>query len=363
MEKTVKVLHVINGADLGGISTFILNYYMEMDRQKFHFDFCMYDNDVGVNGKKLQELGSRFYTVPSKKHLIKYSRILRNILKNGNYDVIHVHTNTSSYITLWIAKKMGIRVRVAHAHSAVVDQGLVYRIKAAVGRILIPKVATELCPCSMEAGKVVFGSAKVTIVPNAIKTKEFKYNSALRTVVRNELNLNDNQIVLGMVGRLSDEKNVDFAIDIVKRMLQEDNKYKLIIVGDGVLRDKLEEKVKRLGILGSVRFLGQMSDVKRLYQAFDIFLLPSKFEGFPISALEAISAGLPIVLSDRITKDIDFCNQVHYASIENNAIENWITTIKDIGNHYVRSDGTEVKKNGYDIKDAVHILENIYSGQ
>ncbi len=347
-----KVLHVINGADLGGISSFILNYYSHMDHDIFHFDFVMYDKEVGHNGRLLKEMGSQFFSVPGKKHLFRYIRVLKEILKEGNYDAIHVHTNTSSYIPLWIAKKMGIKKRVAHAHSAVVNPNFSYKVKSAIGHKLIPMTATNMCACSKIAGNTVFGTSNYTIIPNGIDVKKFQYNESLRKVKRDELGLDDSAYLIGMIGRLSDEKNTEYALKIMGKM---PDGVQLIIAGDGPLRRKLEAEKEE-----NVTFLGQRIDANELYQAFDLFLLPSKFEGFPISALEAISAGLPIIVSDNITDEISFGERVTYLPIDDNSIDKWVNTAQKYLKECRRTDGHEVVSNKYDIESCVSLLVGIY---
>ena len=364
MEKEViNVLHIINGADLGGISTFILNYYRNMDHNRYHFDFCMYDSELGYNGKELEKLGCRFYTVPSKKKIFKYIKKIEEVLCNCEYDVIHVHTNTSSYVPLWIAKKHGVKIRVAHAHSAVVKQSISYKIKAFLGKVLIPKVATKLCPCSSDAGNVIFGkNNKMDIIPNAIDYEKFKYNENVRQDIRNELGIKAGEYVVGMVGRLSTEKNTKYAIDIFSELRDKDNKYKLVIAGDGVLREKLKGQVEKSGLASGVIFLGQRSDAWKLYQGFDLFLLPSKYEGFPISAVEALAAGLPVLLSANITRDINFGKNMRYLPIGKNNCSQWSAAIQEFSVNTNRIAGVEVVDNGFDLKTAVHQLEAVYEG-
>ena len=362
-EENLNILHIINGADLGGISTFILNYYRNMEQNRYHFDFCMYDTKLGHNGKELKKMGCSFYTLPSKKKILKYYNTLKEVIKRGNYDVIHVHTNTSSYIPLWIAKRCGVKIRVAHAHSAVVECSTIYKIKAFLGKMLIPRVATKLCPCSTDAGHVVFGkNAKVNIIPNAIDVEKYKLTPSIRYDVRKEIGIQDDEFVIGMIGRLSEEKNTQYAINVFNRFFKEKDNYKLMIVGDGVLREKLEKQVYDCGLSEKILFLGQRSDAWRLYQSFDLFLLPSKYEGFPISAVEALSAGLPVILSENITKDVSFGKNICYLSIEESKMQQWEKVIIYYEKNPVRSNGEEVIENGFDIKSAVYLLEEIYEG-
>lgn len=363
MDNKIKVLHIINGADLGGISTFILNYYSHMNRDLFLFDFVMYKEKIGVNGMKLMDYGCHFFSIPAKsKHLIKYYRNLSEILKKGNYDVIHVHTNTSSYIPLLIAKKAKIKIRIAHAHSAVINQNCIYKIKTMLAYKLIPYSATHMCACSNEAGRLVFGTNNFQLVPNAIDTDKFSFNETQRFHMRNKMDINQDCLVLGMVGRLSKEKNTQFAIKCFSSYLKVNNKAILLIAGDGILKNKLYKLAVDLKIEKHIVFLGQRKDVENLYQAMDIFLLPSEFEGFPIAALEALSTGLPVLLSDNITKDINISRNMRYLPINecDCNINKWVNAIEEFSKSKNRYKENSVQESGFSISECVGVLERVY---
>lgn len=360
----VKIIHIINGAAMGGISTFILNYYKQMNCNEFHFDFVMYDKEVGYNGKILKDMGCKFYTVPGKKHLVRYTKALRNVLRNGKYDVIHVHTNTSSYIPLYIAIKCGIKIRVAHAHSAVVKPNITYKLKQTLAHLLIPRYATTMCACSKMAGITVFGkkaASQIQVIPNGIDIEAFKYNEQLRKKIRNELGLKAEDKAIAFVGRLTYEKNASFAIQVMKLLRERDENVKLFIIGMGPEITKLKEAAESMK--ESVFFLGQRSNVNELLQGMDLLHMPSIFEGFGIAALEAMASGLPVIVSDTIPEDLKISDRIEYLPITEEGIPMWAYCTQRFLSQNIRTDSSDIKRAGYDIQDCVGLLAKVYRGE
>ena len=216
------------------------------------------------------------------------------------YRVVHCHLNYMSGVVLAAAKKAGVPVRIAHAHTASMAPGW----KQAVRRLckyLIPATATHRFACSTEAGKAIFGRQDFSILANAIDAAAFAPDDVLRGEVRAELGLGDVFTVMH-VGRMVYAKNHAFLLDAFAELLRAEPGAKLVLVGDGELRAEIEAKAARLPE-NSVVLLGTRTDIPRLLQAADIFAFPSRFEGFGITLLEAQAAGLPCVKADTITDD------------------------------------------------------------
>ncbi len=365
MYEKIKVLHVMNGADLGGISSVVLNYYQHIERNKLRFDLAIYNTDIGHNGKKIEELGSDIFYLPLKsKSIFRYVIKMKKILTKGDYDVIHVHQNYTSYVPLIIATFFSIKCRIAHAHTTEQPIKFKGKIKRLLSNVMTPIVSTRMLACTNDAGRAVFGqnilnNKKYQVLNNAIDIRKFKFNQNTRNRVRENLGLED-KMILGNVGNLGIEKNHQFLLKIMTELIKSKMDWHLLIIGTGELLDDLKQKAKILGIEDSIYFLGQRSDVSDLLQAMDLFVMPSSFEGFAIAALEANTSGLPVYLSDKIPNDLACFSTTRYLSLSRGP-EYWANEIVNNQRSNDRSIGySEAKKYGYDIKDKAKELLSIY---
>ena len=354
----------MNGAVSGGIPMAVLNMYQTVNLNEIHFDCAVYNMALGSIGVQLQEMGCKFYPLPLKsRYPIQYKNDLMRILSLEKYDVVHAHQNFTSYYPLWIAMKCGITHRIAHAHSNYSMKGISGHFKTTLAHSLLSRYATQLVACSEQAARSIFGEKslktnKLKIIKNCISTANFKYNDFVRCKLRKEMKL-DKKIIIGCVGNLGKEKNLGFAIDIL-RFLPE--KFILMIIGNGEEWDSLHQKTKGLNLADRVIFTGRKSNVNDFLQVFDLFLMPSLYEGFGIAALEAAASGLPILLSTNIPNDFKFYSQYFTDTLETGP-KNWATKIENIlnYNHYNRENGyNEVYKAGFDLSSNVDIINHIY---
>lgn len=360
----IRVLHVMACADAGGISAVVLNYYRFIDRTKIHFDIALTVPQAGQNVRALQELGAEVYFLPLKSHGLKaFRQALEKLLLEGKYDALHVHESETCYVGLMVAKKLGIPCRVAHSHTASPWEGIKGELRRLSGCLLNYHYATHVIGCGQLAGERVFGKRnmrrpKALVLPNAVDTRRFAYNEALRRQVRQELEVED-RFVLGMVGRLCVEKNYPFALELVSRLRQKLPRCALVIAGNGEEEENIREQIRRLELGEHVRLLGRRSDVERLYQAFDVFLLPSFTEGFPVAAVEAMASGLPALLSDQVTHELDFGSAVEYLPLDDSALwlENILAWQADTGRTRRQQEPAE---HGLEIRNTAKRLEEIY---
>jgi glycosyltransferase involved in cell wall biosynthesis len=364
MRKKIRILHVMNGAVLGGISTVVLNYYRNIDRDRFKFDIAMYNKKLGPNGEELKRLGCEMFYLPLKsRHLIKYIKKLNGIIKNGRYDVIHVHSNKTSFVALISAKVLGIPVRIAHAHTAYKNNSKT-TILDVISHFITSQVANKLLACSNEAAISIFGESnaairKTIILNNAIDVEKFRFDPNVRKEVRKKLGIGS-ELVIGTVGNLGPEKNQKYLLEVFKALVSLNQNVKLIIVGKGKLMNDLKTYSNELGVADKVFFLGQRTDVNLILMAMDIFVMTSIYEGFGIAALEAAASGLPIYLSKNIPKDFQFVKRHKYISLDVNPIV-WAKELNECELKYNRLDGAEeVINNGFSINENIHQLEKIY---
>lgn len=359
-----QVLHIMACADAGGISSVVLNYYRFLDRTRIHFDIALTVPQAGQNAHALEDLGAGIYYLPLKSQGMKAFRDgLRALLQKKQYDAIHVHESETCYVALMVAKQMGVPIRIAHAHTCSPWEGVKGEIRRLSGCLLNYPVATHVIGCGQKAGERVFGKwnmkrPKALVLPNAIDTQKFAFDPAVRQELRQQWNA-ENKLVLGMVGRLCPEKNYPFALELADRLRRENPESILVIAGNGESLEDIQTQIRALDLEDHVLLLGRRADVERLYQAFDIFLLPSFTEGYPVAAVEALSAGLPTLLSDAVTEELKFATGAEYLPLDQP--EAWLRAIgrwqSDTG-RTVRQ--TEPEANGLDIRSCARRLEKIY---
>ena len=356
----------------GGVEAVILNYFRNINKSKFVFDFVI-DSDSTDNNfiNEIQELGGTIIKCPPYQKLHKYNKFLYKLFKEKNYDIVHSNINTLSVFPLRMAEKAGIKIRIAHSHSTSNPKEWKKNLLKNILRPFSKKYANVYFACSELAGRWLFGNktfdeGKVTIINNAIDVEKFVYNEDIRKKVRNDLKekckleIDDDTLVVGHIGRFVKQKNHDFLIDIFNEVHKRKENSVLVLVGQGPLQKEIEEKVKILGLQDCVLFLGQRNDANELYQAMDVFVLPSLYEGLPVVGVEAQASGLLCELSNAMTKETKILDTTNFIDLSLSA-EEWAEKILDGQNKFVRKNMTEeLKDSGYDIKKEAKKLEDKY---
>lgn len=353
--------------DIGGVSSVVLNYYRFLDRKIISFDVATTTDVEGINGKHFKILGSNIYKITLKSISRKqFEKDIEALIYRNKYDVVHVHEGYTSWVALRVAKRCGVKVRIAHAHIAVnKGESVKEKLKRVIGIFLNPYYSTSMIACGKIAGDYVFGrinmlKRKSVILPNSVDVEHYKYNEQIRHEVITSLHF-ENKFVIGIVGRVAPQKNVLYGVDIFKSIKEKINNSLLVIVGDGDEMEKLKRKISNENLGNDVLCLGKQDDVNRLLHAFDLLIMPSLYEGFPVVAVEAMASGLPVLLSDRITKELSFGSAVRYLPLNNK--NDWAEAASEFINDSKRSERTEeVINNGLDIRSTVNILMNLYTG-
>ena len=365
MAEPIRIAQIIGKWVGGGVEAVVMNYYRNIDRSKIQFDFICDDDSTNIPCEEIESLGGRVILIPPYQKLISYQKKLRKILKENNYKIVHSHINTLSVFPLYAAKKVGIPIRIAHSHSTTNKREWKKNLLKQLLRPFSRKYATHYFCCSELAGRWLFGNKEydkgnVYLLNNAIDIEKFKYNEKIRKEVRTELGIKDDTLVIGHIGRFVEQKNHSFLIDIFKEVHDKNKNSILLLAGQGPLMEKIKNKVKNLNIEDSVIFLGQRSDANRLYQAFDIFLLPSLYEGLPVVGVEAQASGLLCILSSAMTKETKVLSSTKFISLDNNSKE-WANILLDSYKNYIRKDTTnEISSNGFNIKEEVMKLVSKY---
>lgn len=369
----VRVLHVVGRMDRGGIETMIMNVYRHIDRERIQFDFLAhYGKPDADYNEEIRALGGRIYEMPRIKSTTKtyynkffeYRRALKDFFtEHQEYNIIHGHMTNTASIYMPIAKKYGnVGCCIAHSHSEHSAGGLTGMLSDILSKG-ITRYATDWFACSYTAAKWFYSKkdvdeGKVKIVTNGIDTQKFAYSPEVRERKRAELGLQDN-FVIGNVARFFPPKNQNFLVSAMPCILEHMPEAVICFVGDGRDMPEAINLAKELGVYDKIRFLGLRSDVNELMQAFDVFAMPSFFEGLPLVGVEAQSAGLPCVFSDGITKEADLTGNVYYLPLADGE-EKWARKIVSLKDFDRRDMSAKVTAAGYDIQTTTDFLTEFY---
>lgn len=313
----IRVAQVMGKMLGGGVESVVMNYYRHIDRNKVQFDFLVDDDSTRVPEEEIKELGGRVLHIPPYQHPLRYRKELVRLFREEHWPIVHSHINTLSVFPLSAAKKAGVPVRIAHSHSSMGKGELTKNLMKLALRPLSNLYPTERFACSEYAGKWLFGrDADFTVIPNAIELEKFCFDPIIRQETRRELGIADDMFLVGHVGRFMPQKNQTFLVDVLDKLLPQKPDTILAFVGDGPDRPNVQQHAQALGISDHILFLGQRTDVNHLYQAFDAFCLPSRYEGLGMVAIEAQVAGCPCVLSDQVPHEADVSGHSAFISIQ-----------------------------------------------
>ena len=364
-KEPIRVASVIGRYIGGGVEAVTINYYRNIDKNKVQLDFICDEDSTNIPYEEIEKMGGKVIIIPSYSKPFKYHKALKRVLKEGNYKIIHSNINTLSVFSLFAAKCAGVPVRIAHSHSTTNKKEKKKNLMKQILRPFSKVFATDYMCCSELAGRWLFGNKEydkgnVYLLNNAIDLDKFKYNEALRKKKRKELGIKDDTLVIGHIGRFVAQKNHDFLIDIFNEIHKKNNNSILLLAGQGPLMEDIKNKVKELNLDDSVKFLGQRNDANELYQAFDVFLLPSLYEGLPLVGVEAQASGLLCYLSDDMTKETKVLDITKFMSL-NNTPKEWADNILDDVKKYKRIDTSkEMTAKNFNIKEEAKKLEEYY---
>ncbi|MFG6496244.1 glycosyltransferase family 1 protein [Fictibacillus sp. UD] len=363
----IKVLHCVNGMNRGGLETFIMNVYRNIDRSKIQFDFLVHTDKKCDFDDEIIALGGKIIKIPTRKYgFLANRKVLEEFFNEyKDYKIIHQHLSSLSYIVpLKTAKRHSVPVRIVHSHSTREGGSFLHNFIHKWNRVFINSYATHYFSCSDLASKWMFNkqvlnSNSYRIINNGIQTSIFSFNKEKRNMVRDNLGL-DEKFVVGHVGRLTYPKNHEFLIDIFNEYLKTEPNSVLLLVGDGELRSQIEKKIKDLNLENKVILTGKRDDISELLQAMDVFIFPSHFEGLPVTLVEAQASGLPCIVSDNVTKQVKITDNIAYVKLDN-TISTWIETIFEFKKRHIRRDRSEyIIKARFDIETIAQDLQDFY---
>ena len=373
MSEPIRVLHVVGNMGIGGIETLIMNIYRNIDRDKVQFDFLIHNPTEGEYAEEIKKLGGHIYRMPVLRdktrtyywRYFEYKSALKKFFsEHKEIKVLHGHMTNTASIYMPIAMKYGnVKCCIAHSHQTEATPGLSGVVTNILQRHL-EKIATDYFACSEEAAKWIYSieiveNGKVKIIHNCTDVEKYHFDSVEHEKIKNQMG-HSGKIVFGNVARFKKQKNHEFLIDIFAEIHKMNQNTVLILVGQGELEENMKEKVAKLGLDDCVEFLGARNDVPKLLKDFDVFLLPSLFEGLPLVGIEAQAAGLPMITSNTVTLEADVTGNVIFLPLELSA-EEWAKKILEVNESFVRKDMTQkVREAGYDIKQTAQWLQKFY---
>jgi len=365
MGDPVRVLHAVVNMNRGGAETLIMNLYRNIDRSKVQFDFLTCKE--GVFDAEIREMGGTVHRIPyvTDAGHFGYVKALDRFFAAhaGRYRIVHAHMDKMSGLVLRAASRAGVAVRIAHSHNTSSEGGLpakAYKWFAGRG---IARHATHLFACSRKAAEWLFPgrSDQAHVVQNGIDCGRFVFSPSVRKQIRQELGLTDRAFVLGHVGRFNAQKNHTFLLDAFERTARRHPEAALLLIGDGPLRADIERKAAAVGAAGRVRFLGVREDVHRLLQAMDAFVFPSLHEGLPLTLVEAQAAGVPCVVSDAVTSEVDMgLGLIRFVPLGD--ADRWAAEIKAHAQRrrFTLDTAQALATRGYDIQSRTRWVEHYY---
>lgn len=371
MKKPIRILHVLTAMEYAGTETLLMRLYRNIDRTKIQFDFAVSSTKECAYDSEIRELGGLIIHYPKYTGLNhnRYMKWWKNFLQqHTEYRIIHGHIGSTASLYLGIAKKLG-RYTIAHSHNTNENLSLhsvLYKIYSYPTRY----IADYYFGCSRQAiidryGKTIANNpSKSRVLNNALDTEKYIFNQTVREKIRNELQIPLNTLVIGTVGRLSNQKNPFEIVRICEELRNRGLDFMFLWFGNGELKDEIAKSLAEKELNSIVKLCGTRSDIHNVLQAFDIFLFPSVYEGLGIAGVEAQASGLPTLCSDTLTdeaKATDLC-----ITLKLNDTQLWCDKIQECAIEIQRSDyqrkntRDSIISAGYDIKEVADWLENFY---
>lgn len=356
MMRIAQVMGYMNG---GGVEAVVMNYYRHIDRSKVQFDFLVCEGSEMVPYEEIESLGGRVFVVPSYSDVIGYQRRLISLFREQKWSIVHSHVNTLSVFPLRAAKRAGVAVRIAHSHSTAGRGEYVKNIMKYTLRLFANAYPTHRLACSRCAGEWLFGKhADFCVLPNAVDVASFAPDAATRSRTRAELGISSDQLLVGHIGRFAEQKNHSKLLEVFCAVLELRPDAVLVLAGEGPLLEQTRLLSTKLGISDSVFFLGPRDDVPSLYQAFDVFCLPSLYEGLPVVGVECQASGTPILASDQVTRETAMTSLMEFESLSSSP-ETWASHLLAMCGKTLSSEDAE-KLFSFDISACACDLEGLY---
>ena len=358
----MKIL-IINTVPTGknGITNVIFNYLKSIEKDSICFDYLSINDVNKTYDTILSNFGGEIIVIErSAKNIVSYYSKLKYFIKKNHYDAVHIHGNSHTVVLeLLAARFAGCKVRVVHAHNTMCSHMLIHRLFTPVFNLL----CTHRLACGDAAGFFMFGNRPFRVINNGINTDDFAYNTNNRITIRNKLGW-ENSIIIGHVGLFTEVKNQSFIIDVFKTLITINPSSRLILIGDGPNRIQIEKKIESLGLSNCILLTGAIEKVNEYLSAIDYIVMPSLFEGLPLTLIEQQANGLQCLVSENITREVDITGNVLFLSLSCPS-ELWAKTILETYNKIMREERSRqaiysIRQAGYCIIEESRKLKLFY---
>lgn len=369
-KRPVRVLHIVPSLSrVSGVASFVYNMNMYHDETRVHYDFM---HQAMINGVHMREnrydeeliaSGSKVYTVNSASNdMRRFMREVHEVFsaQGAEYDIVHCHMPNSAFVTLKEAKAVGITNRILHSHLDTSSDKFLHRVRNAPLILAGKRYVTDRIACSEDAGRYLFGTKPFITINNGIPLDKFAYNEQVRSKMREELGIKETDTVIGCVGRFVKQKNIPFGIKVFSQFHKNNPDSKLVIVGDGEQRADVEKQIAMEQLGNDVLLLGTRKDTAKLYSIMDTLIMPSLYEGLPVTAIEAQASGLPCVYSENVSRDTDVTHTGYFLSLDASYSE-WAASLEKATRHErLRGNPAILESRGYSAKTSAGILMDHY---
>jgi len=364
--KRIKILLITTtGLDKKeGISTVLLDYFSRFDHNRFDIDIVASNTSDSELLRELEDAHIKAQMLPKRKKNIKqYVLALKRLFKEKKYDALYIHGSSAIMsIELMIAKMSGCRVRIVHSHNTICDHKNIDKLL----RPLFYNLYTDAFACGTEAGKWLYGNHPFTIISNGRDIQKYQFDIRTRQRIRSDMGVSDNDLLIGHVGNFNAQKNQPFLVNIFKEVLKIKSDAKLYLMGSGGTLDSVKRLSEELGISEKIIFTGSISNVPDMLQAMDVMVLPSLHEGLPLVVVEWQMAGVPCLVSDKVTKECAYTNFVKYKSLSD-SYQSWANEIIHLSECNRRHNSDLAIKlaseNGFDLSQNAVKLEQFFIKQ
>ncbi len=376
-QQPIRVLHVISAMTNGGAESYIMNQYRRMDRNKIQFDFLTSRPGEYAFNDEIKRMGGKIYLIkpPTEQGAIGFVKDIVKIIKNDpSIKVIHAHTLLNCGLAMLAGYLGGLKIRISHSHSALrrPTPTIKRKLYDFSMRPLIKLLSTKYFACGIDAGINLFGKnfekyKKSKFIPNSIDLSRFIHKSPEQNKnLRKSLNIPDNAAIYTNIGRFTEQKNQPYSLKIAQCLKNMNHRFKMLLIGEGKWFDYIRKMAKDMELEDYVIIPGPRSDIPDIFSITDVFILPSLFEGLPVTGIEAQASGIPCIFSDKVTKQADIgMNMCSFIGIEESDISKWADECIKLENVKYPDQQPifeRLKSLGYDSTAGAEYLSRVYLG-